>query len=235
MNEIKLFTNKEFGEIRTMNIDEEPWFVGKDVAEALGYSNASKAVSTHVGEEDRILKVLEADSQNGNVVKTQTALINESGLYALIFGSKLESAKRFKHWVTSEVLPAIRKTGSYQKPISPVEMMRIQLGMIDDHEGRITDLEQNMTIDYGQQMSLGDIVNRVVVDSLGGKDSNAYHEIGRKVFAECNRDLKHYFNINARNNVPKKKFDEAVDYVKNWQPCTNTRIMIQDCNAQLSM
>ena len=97
------------------------------------------------------------------------------------------------------------------------------------------DYEQNMTIDYGQQMSLGDIVNRVVVDSLGGKDSNAYHEIGRKVFAECNRDLKHYFNINARNNVPKKKFDEAVDYVKNWQPCTNTRIMIQDCNAQLSM
>lgn len=235
MNEIKLFTNKEFGEIRTMNIDEEPWFVGKDVTEALGYSNASKAVSTHVGEEDRILKVLEADSQNGNVVKTQTALINESGLYALIFGSKLESAKRFKHWVTSEVLPAIRKTGSYQKPMSPVEMMRIQLGMIDDHEGRITDLEQNMTIDYGQQMSLGGIVNRVVVDSLGGKDSNAYHEIGRKVFAECNRDLKHYFNVNARNNVPKKKFDEAVDYVKNWQPCTNTRIMIQECNAQLSM
>ena len=120
-----------------------------------------------------------------------------------------------------------------KNPMSPVEMMRIQLGMIDDHEGRIADLEQNMTIDYGQQMSLGDIVNRVVIDALGGKDSNAYHEIGRKVFAECNRDLKHYFNVNARNNVPKKKFDEAVDYVKNWQPCTNTRIMIQDCNAQL--
>lgn len=120
-----------------------------------------------------------------------------------------------------------------KKPMSPIEMMRIQLGMIDDHEGRITDLEQNMTLDYGQQMSLGDVVNRVVVDALGGKDSNAYHEIGRKVFAECNRDLKHYFNVNARNNVPKKKFDEAVGYVKNWQPCTNTRIMIQDCNAQL--
>lgn len=235
MNELQIYNNEEFGDIRTVTIDNEPWFVGKDVAEALGYSNASKAVSTHVGEEDRILKVLEADSQNGNVVKTQTALINESGLYALIFGSKLESAKRFKHWVTAEVLPAIRKTGSYQKPMSPVEMMRIQLGMIDDHEGRIADLEQNMTIDYGQQMSLGDIVNRVVIDALGGKDSNAYHEIGRKVFAECNRDLKHYFNVNARNNVPKKKFDEAVDYVKNWQPCTNTRMMIQDCNAQFSL
>lgn len=122
-----------------------------------------------------------------------------------------------------------------KKPMSPVEMMRIQLGMIDDHKGRIADLEQNMTIDYGQQMSLGDIVNRVVIDALGGKDSNAYHEIGRKVFAECNRDLKHYFNVNARNNVPKKKFDEAVDYVKNWQPCTNTRIKIQDYNAQISL
>ena len=114
MNNLQIFNSEEFGVVRTVTIENEAWFVGKDVATALGYSNASKAVSTHVGEEDRILKVLEADSQNGNVVKTQTALINESGLYALIFGSKLESAKRFKHWVTSEVLPAIRKTGGYQ-------------------------------------------------------------------------------------------------------------------------
>ena len=87
--------------------------MGKDVATALGYSNASKAVSAHVEEEDRILKVLEADSQNGNVVKTQTTLINESGLYSLILSSKLDSAKRFKRWVTSEVLPCIRKHGGY--------------------------------------------------------------------------------------------------------------------------
>lgn len=151
-------------------------------------------------------------------------IINESGLYALIFGSKLESAKRFKHWVTSEVLPTLRKTGSYQKPMSPVEMMRIQLGMIDDHEDRITDLEQNMTIDYGQQMVLGDVVKKAVLNALGGKDSNAYHEVGKKVFAECNRDLKHYFRVNARNNVPKKRFDEAVQYAENWQPCTNTKM-----------
>lgn len=90
--------------------------MGKDVATALGYSNASKAVSAHVEEEDRILKVLEADSQNGNVVKTQTTLINESGLYSLILSSKLDSAKRFKRWVTSEVLPCIRKHGGYIVP-----------------------------------------------------------------------------------------------------------------------
>lgn len=227
MNELQIFNSEEFGDIRTVQLNSEIYFVGKDVAIALGYANPQKAVRDHVEEDDRGMNEMDTPSGRQNL-----AIINESGLYALIFGSKLESAKRFKHWVTSEVLPAIRKTGSYQKPMSPVEMMRIQLGMIDDHEGRIADLEQNMTIDYGQQMSLGDIVNRVVVDALGGKDSNAYHEIGRKVFAECNRDLKHYFNVNSRNNVPKKKYDEAVDYVKKWQPCTNTRIMIQDCNAQ---
>ena len=230
MNELQIFNSEEFGDIRTVTIENEPWFVGKDVATALGYTNPQKAVRDHVENDDRGMNEMDTPSGKQNLV-----IINESGLYALIFGSKLESAKRFKHWVTSEVLPAIRKTGSYQKPMSQVEMMRIQLGMIDDHEDRITDLEQNMTLDYGQQMTLGDAVGKAVIDALGGKESNAYKEISKKVFAECNRDLKHYFNVNARNNVPKKKFDEAVNYVKNWQPCTNTRIMIQDCNAQISL
>ena len=230
MNELQIFNSEEFGDIRTVTIDSEPWFVGKDVATALGYANPKNAVPTHVSEEDKLSTQIEYAGQ-----RREVTVINESGLYALIFGSKLESAKRFKHWVTSEVLPTIRKTGSYQKPMSPVEIMRIQLGMIDDHEERITDLEQNMTLDYGQQMTLGDAVGKAVIDALGGKESNAYKKIGKKVFAECNRDLKHYFNVNARNNVPKKKFDEAVDYVKNWQPCTNTRIKIQDYNAQISL
>ena len=230
MNNLQIFNSEEFGDIRTVQLNNEIYFVGKDVAIALGYTNPQKAVRDHVEEDDRGMNEMDTPSGRQNL-----AIINESGLYALIFGSKLESAKRFKHWVTSEVLPTIRKTGSYQKPMSPVEIMRIQLGMIDDHEDRITDLEQNMTLDYGQQMTLGDAVGKAVIDALGGKESNAYKEIGKKVFAECNRDLKHYFNVNARNNVPKKKFDEAVDYVKNWQPCTNTRIKIQDYNAQISL
>ena len=118
------------------------------------------------------------------------------------------------------------------KPLSQVDMMRIQLGMIDNHEDRITNLENNMTIDYGQQRVLEDAVNKTVIDVLGGKGSCAYEEIGRKVFAECNRDLKHYFNVNARNNIPKKRFDEAVEYAKNWKPCTNTMMLICNYNAQ---
>lgn len=108
MNELQVFTNPEFGQVRTVTIEKEPWFVGKDVAVALGYENPQKAVRTHVDTEDR--GVTEMGTPGG---KQNICIINESGLYALIFGSKLESAKRFKHWVTHEVLPAIRKTGSY--------------------------------------------------------------------------------------------------------------------------
>ena len=111
-NQIEIFQNEEFGQVRTMLINNEPYFVGKDVAEILGYSNSSKAVSTHVDDEDKIMEMI-AHSQNGNMVKTQTALINESGLYSLILSSKLPTAKKFKRWVTSEVLPSIRKNGMY--------------------------------------------------------------------------------------------------------------------------
>lgn len=175
MNNLQIFNSEEFGDIRTVQLNNEIYFVGKDVATALGYANPKNAVPTHVSEEDKLSTQIEYAGQ-----RREVTVINESGLYALIFGSKLESAKRFKHWVTSEVLPAIRKTGSYQKPMSQVEMMRIQLGMIDDHEDRITDLEQNMTLDYGQQMTLGDAVGKAVIDALGGKESNAYKEISKK-------------------------------------------------------
>lgn len=111
-NELINFHHEMFGDIRAIEKDGEPWFVGKDVAEALGYSNASKAVMVHVDEEDKQKVMLKADSQNGNVV-TATTLISESGLYSLVLSSKLPQAKVFKHWVTAEVLPSIRRHGAY--------------------------------------------------------------------------------------------------------------------------
>lgn len=105
---IKIFNNAEFGEIRVMLIDDDPWFVGKDIAVALGYNNPQKAIRDHVDEQDK--GVNEMDTPGG---KQPIIIINESGLYSLIFSSKLESAQRFKHWVTHEVLPSIRKHGMY--------------------------------------------------------------------------------------------------------------------------
>ena len=112
MNEVTIFKNTEFGEIRTLEINGEPWFVGKDIAEILGYTNPQKAIRDHIDEEDRTVN--DSFTVNG----TTPILINESGLYSLILSSKLPTAKKFKHWVTSEVLPAIRKTGAYNSGYS---------------------------------------------------------------------------------------------------------------------
>ena len=111
MNEVRVFEHEAFGQIRTVTIDGEPWFVGKDVAAALGYSNASKAVMVHVDEEDKRILML-PNSHFGNTVG-KCYVINESGLYSLILSSKLPGARAFKHWITSEVLPTIRRTGGY--------------------------------------------------------------------------------------------------------------------------
>lgn len=111
MNKVKIFNSEEFGDVRTVTINGDPWFVGKDVAAALGFTNPRDAISTHVFDEDKGVESI--DTLGG---KQKMTVINESGLYALVFGSRLKSAQRFKHWVTSEVLPAIRKTGSYQAP-----------------------------------------------------------------------------------------------------------------------
>ena len=118
-----------------------------------------------------------------------------------------------------------------QKPMTPEQMMRVQLGMIDGHEERISKLENTMNIDYGQQRVLEKEEAKVVIESLGGKDSNAYREVSKKVFSECNRDVKDYFHVNSRNNIPRLRFDNAVDYIKNWTPCINTRMLIKELNA----
>ena len=119
MNEITVFNNENFGDIRTIEIDGDPWFVGKDVAEILGYSNTRDALLRHVDEEDKNTVVISDGIGNPN----QT-IINESGLYSLVLSSRLENAKKFKRWVTSEVIPQIRKTGSYHAPKTYAEALR---------------------------------------------------------------------------------------------------------------
>lgn len=111
MNELRIFNNADFGDIRTVEQAGGIWFVGKDVAEALGYSNPSNAVISHVDDEDKLRTQIKYAGQNREV-----SIINESGLYSLVLSSKLPKAKAFKRWITSEVIPSIRKTGSYNKP-----------------------------------------------------------------------------------------------------------------------
>ena len=226
MNELQFFNSEEFGEIRTAEIDGKPYFVGTDVAKALGYNNPRDAVSRHCK------GVVKRDTPTSSGIQSMS-YINEGDLYRLIMKSKLPSAEKFESWVMDEVLPIIRKTGSYQKPLTTVERIQVIATGFLDHEERLNRLENTMTIDYAQQESIRDLVSSVVIAHLGGKESNAYKEIGKKVFAECNRDIKIYFAVNARNNIPKLRFEESMEYVKNWHPCTNTVMCIRDCNAQM--
>lgn len=228
MNELQIFNSKEFGEVRTVEIDGKPYFVGTDVAKALGYSNPRKAILDHCK------GVTKRDTPTSSGIQSMS-YINEGDLYRLIMKSKLPSAEKFEAWVMDEVLPTIRKTGSYQKPMTVAEQIQLLALGNQNHEERIEKLENTMTIDYGQQKYISDLVSKVVIEVLGGKKSNAYDEIGKKVFAECNRDVKTYFDVNARNNIPKLRYQEAVEYIKEWTPCTNTKMMIRDCNAQMTM
>lgn len=230
MNKLQIFNNDEFGEIRTAVVNNEPMFCLIDICKALELSN-SRIVADRLDEDER--RKLDLPRQG------ETWFVTESGLYAVILRSDKPNAKKFRKWVTSEVLPSIRKTGSYNKPMSTAEKIQLlaqgneelneRVDMVDD---RVTDLENNMTINYGQQVTIGDEVNKVVIGALGGKNSAAYKEISRKVFSECNKDIKHYFHVNARNNIPKKRFDEAIQYIQNWHPCTNTQILINEINSE---
>lgn len=148
MNEIQIFNNTEFGEIRTVEIDNEVWFVGKDIAETLGYTNPSKALNDHVDIEDKLNnETLSSLGQRGGW------LINESGVYALVFNSKLPKAKEFKKWVTHEVLPSIRKHGAYMTPqkieevlLNPDTIIKLATDLKAEREHRMaleTKIEQD--------------------------------------------------------------------------------------------
>lgn len=143
MNEMKVFTSSEFGTVRTVTIDGEPWFVGKDIAGILGYGNTRDAILSHVDEEDRRV-IQKSENATFEIPNRGMSLVNESGLYSLILGSKLSSAKRFKHWVTSEVLPSIRKHSAYLTPekveeflLNPDTIIRLATDLKNEREARI--------------------------------------------------------------------------------------------------
>lgn len=127
MNELQIFNSVEFGTIRTVQVNSETWFVAKDITDNLGYQNGSRDITRHVDEEDRQIISLFISGQNRDVT-----IINESGMYALVLGSTLPNAKKFKHWVTSEVLPQIRKTGKYEMQRTDLTpQMQMLYGMLD--------------------------------------------------------------------------------------------------------
>lgn len=240
MNELQIFNNEEFGNVRSFMIDNEPWFVGKDVAEALGYKNVRDSLARHIDSDDKRDGVVIHDSMGR---EQKPIIINESGLYSLILSSKLESAKKFKHWVTSEVLPTLRKTGSYAKvPTDPRELLMLTIKAheqtaqrVDVLEEKVSDLEKSTTIDSSQQYTLERIAKTTVISVLGGIDSRAYQLMSRKLFSNIWRDYKKYFKLGSYRDTLKTDYENAKNYLESWSPEVNTSLKIKEYNSQLSM
>lgn len=204
MNKIQIFNNEEFGNIRTVNIDGEPWFVGKDVANALGYERATKAIQDHVDEDDKD----EVPIQDSIGRMQKTPVINESGLYALIFGSKLKSAKQFKHWVTSEVLPTIRKTGGYQPAPQGKELLALAV-----LEAQKTIEEQNHKIKEMQPKAIfADAVSAsetsILVGDLAKLICQNGYQIGQKRLFEWLRQNGYLMKCGSSRNMPTQRYLE---------------------------
>ena len=236
MNDIQIFNNPEFGEIRTVVIDNEPWFVGNDCAKALGYKNLYSGVSKNVDEEDRRL------SPVGSTSGVQdTTIINESGLYSLIFGSKLESAKKFKKWVTSEVLPSIRKTGSYIMPqttdgkIALLAQGHIELKEeVDSIREDLENLKMDLPILPVEADRITEAVRRKGVSILGGKSSTAYQNKGlrQKLYNNLYANLKYNFGVRSYKSIKRSQCDKAIEIVNGYKPPFFLEQAIENENAQ---
>lgn len=254
MNDIQIFNNPDFGTIRTVMIDDEPWFVGKDIAQALGYGDGNKnskaltnSISDHVDTDDKqLLPYSEFKStQNGdlkNISHYGATVINESGLYSLIFGSKLESAKKFKKWVTSEVLPSIRKTGSYNAPpmTIPEQIQLLAQGNVelnkrmDDMQTEIQSIKLDLPILPIEADKITVAVKKKGVTVMGGKQSNAYNNRGlrQKVYNNLYSNLKYNFGVTSYKQIKRSECDKAISVIENYQPPFFLQQEIEAENAQ---
>ena len=250
MNEVQIFNNAEFGEIRTVVIDGEPWFVAKDISEKLGYVKPANMVKL-IDEDDRRNisgSILEPSAKT----PYKSSVINESGLYAAIFGSKQENAKKFKKWVTSEVLPSIRKTGGYQMPKSTMELLELHYqalkevnekvenvsAEVDGVKSELNSLKMDLPILPIEAERITAAVRKKGVEVLGGKDSNAYHNRGlqQKVYRDIYGTIKHNFgDVTTYKAIKRCQTDKVVEIIERYEPPLFLAEQIDEANAQQTL
>lgn len=247
MDELKIFNSNEFGEIRTVIKDGQPMFCLADVCKALEIGNVSQ-LKTRLNEDGVITN--EVGVQTGiktdgtpAIQKVRMNFINESNLYKTIFQSRKESAERFTDWVTTEVLPSIRKTGAYGKPLSTSEQIRLLAQgntelteRVDKVETKITSLENDMPL-YGCEIDeVSKHVKRKAVDVLGGKDSEAYRDgsIRSQVFADIYTQIKREYGVvSSYKSIKRKYIADVHDFIDCYELTRFLEEQILDANAQM--
>lgn len=238
MDELKIFNSSEFGEIRTVMKDGEPMFCLADVCKALGLEQVSRVKTRLKDDGVTTSKVIDRLGR-----EQEATFINESNLYKTIFQSRKESAERFTDWVTTEVLPSIRKTGAYGKPLSTSEQIRLLAQgntelteRVDKVETKITSLENDMPL-YGCEIDeVSKHVKRKAVDVLGGKDSEAYRDgsIRSQVFADIYTQIKREYGVvSSYKSIKRKYIADVHDFIDCYELPRFLEEQILDANAQM--
>ncbi len=242
MNNIQIFNSPEFGEIRTVVIDGEPWFVGNDVAKPLGYSAPKNAVAKFVDSDDKQKHQFDSSGQMRDMV-----IINESGLYSLIFGSQMENAKKFKKWVTSEVLPAIRKTGQYGQAKLPMTIPgQIQLlaqgyveleAKIDSVKEEVKSLKDDLPILPIEAEKITNAAKVKGVHVMGGKSSNAYanKSIVHAVYSDIYGQIYRNFGVRSYKAIRRNQTDKVISIIVDYVPPVILQDRIDNENAQQTL
>lgn len=238
MNELQIFENEEFGAIRTVTIDNEPFFCMTDICKALEISNVSQA-KTRLNQDGVI-----SNEVIDNIGRKQNAnFINESNMYKLIFQSRKESAERFTDWVTGEVLPSIRKTGAYH-PMSTDEKIQvlaqgnIELNKkVDNLNKDLQDFKQDMPLLALECQRITRAKNQKVVPLMGGKNAPAYKNksLMRKVYSDIDNQLRREFGVNTYKAIKRNQCDLAVEIIKGYDLPICLKEEIETENSQISL
>ena len=235
MNELQIFNNEEFGSVRTITKDNKTYFVGNDVAKALGYSETAKAIRTHCK------GVSEMDIPTNGGIQTMK-MITEGDIYRLVIKSQLPQAEKFESWVFDNVLPSIRKTGSYSVPMTTGEQIQllaqgnVELNQrVDKVEDKVRSLEDDMPL-YGCEIDeVQKHVRRKGVDVLGGKNSEAYHDgsIRSKVYSDIYSQLKREYGcVSSYKSIKRKYIADIHEFIDCYELPTILEEIITDLNAQ---
>ncbi|EIS6372238.1 ORF6C domain-containing protein [Staphylococcus pseudintermedius] len=215
--------------VRTLTVDDEPYFVGNDVAQILGYEDYRGAINKKVDSEDKLRSQIDHAGQ-----KRSVTLINESGLYSLIFSSKLDSAKRFKRWVTSEVLPTIRKTGTYQVPSDPMQALELMFEAtkqtkeeIESVKADVIDLKDNQKLDAGEYGLVTKTIHQRVayIRQIHGLPNTK--EVNKPLYKNINNDVNTMAGIKTRTQLRQKHFNDVMEIITNWFPSQSTMYVIR--------
>lgn len=234
MNNLEIFKNDEFGEIRTITENGKILFCGSDIAKSLGYTNPNKAINDHCRAITKRSTPISGKNQDIN-------FISEGDVYRLITHSKLPSAEKFEVWVFDEVLPSIRKNGSYKVPTNPFETLKLMFDVVDNHEQKlevidkkIVDIEENSLLNPGEYNLINTKVSeRIRIIKRERGLSNVTKEQNGALFKAINSDIKAITGVKTRSQLRQKHLDMVLDFVRDWEPSQATMVIVNQLSFNL--